>query len=103
VFIYRVLFLASQTSINSGVSFSAAPLATLKSGTFYIQIESRINLPAKKRSTTADAASTEIKNFSIAEAGTVTPSTPKTPFSSSANVAHVCAASVAFFGGLLLL
>ena len=87
-------------SVNTGLSFSAAPLATLKSGTFYIQIESKINLPAKKRSLMGEQASShEIQPFAISADATI----PKTPIASSAPVAQVCAAAVALFGGLLLL
>jgi hypothetical protein len=87
-------------SVNSGVAFDAAPLATLRTGAFFIQIEARINLPAKKRSLMAEQASShQIQAFAIADGSVL----PKTPIASSAAVAKVCTAAVALFGGLLLL
>jgi hypothetical protein len=92
-----------QDSINSGFRFKAGPLATLRSGKFFIQIESRINLPgANKRSILAEqATSNKIQAFDIAD-GVATPVEPgNTPFASSASVSQIAAAVVIFCGALL--
>jgi hypothetical protein len=89
--------LATQDSINSGVAFKAAPLATLRSGKFFVQIESRINLPAtnkRKRALMGDqATSHKIQAFDIVN-GVLTPSQPgNTPIASGASrkqLAIVC-------------
>ncbi len=91
-----------QDSINSGFRFQAAPLATLKNGKFFIQIESRINLPTSKRSIFAEqATSNEIQAFSISNAVAGNPVEPKTPIASSANVAQLAATAAIFCGALL--
>eukprot|EP00029_Vermamoeba_vermiformis_P007114 TRINITY_DN2983_c0_g1_i1.p1 TRINITY_DN2983_c0_g1~~TRINITY_DN2983_c0_g1_i1.p1 ORF type:complete len:661 (-),score=182.70 TRINITY_DN2983_c0_g1_i1:85-2067(-) len=91
-------------AINSGFRFQAAPLATLKSGKFFIQIESRIKLPStNKRTVFADEATgNKIQPFSVSANGVVTPVEPeKTPIASSANIVQYAAAA-AIFGGALL-
>jgi hypothetical protein len=93
--------IANQDSINSGVSFNAAPLATLRSGKFFIQIESRINLPAaRKRSLLSDqATSNKIQAFDIVD-GTIVPSTP---IASTASVPQVVLGLVVVLASLFVM
>lgn len=101
--------LANQDSINSGVSFKAAPLATLRSGKFFVQIESRINLPAgnkRKRAVMGDqATSNKIQAFDIVN-GALTPSqSDNTPiaYSGAARVQFGLVAIVALLSVILVL
>jgi hypothetical protein len=89
------------TPVNSGFEFQAAPLATLRSGKFWVQVESRVNLPGKKRNALAESKSVKISAFEIVD-GVLTPAMPsKTPFASSASAAQVTF-GVAFLAAMLL-
>lgn len=89
--------IAGLTPINAGFEFKAAPLAALRSGKFWVQVESRIALPARKRFALADTKSVDIKAFEISN-GVLT---GKTPIASAASVAQI-AFGAAFLAAMLL-
>lgn len=86
---YTTLYTNVNNAPNTaGVSFRAAPLALLRSGQFFIQVESRINLPAKKRANSKNGASYKISSFTIKTAEDIAPGGPQDPTSSSSIIAH---------------